>query len=650
MATSNNPSPCGDVPAEPRRPVNRSGLPQITYRITTQPEAMARMRWALPRTVIPHPETGAPLTPLKALGTRQLADPTISLMDAYALVCDVLSFYSERVANEGFLGTATQRRSVLELTRMIGYRMAPGVASTTHLAFTVEASDDPYREVQVDAGVQAMSIPHQKGKLPQVFETVEAITARAEWNDIPTRTLRPQHLAIYHDGTKENSKNGTLYLIDLDDSFDIQRQPDVLSIDDLNHKTFHPLSPQLDLQAALDRRWKDKETNPAINAELQALPVDEIYLQGLGLNLSQGTRILAVGKAPGPDGFVATVPLRVVSAQEDRAFGLTKVVLTSSGLVPEVVRKTPGFQAPLLLRGDMPIRLQPLDIRAVNSHIRGRYWSGDGLAAAVRSQTWERHKLMTLVQASMDPDPEQQERGQVVVGLHVMRQSAGFFGATAPRHQSLTDGGTAGPYTFDWDGDSAGTSPNTIWMDGLGRANTQAKGEALVYLDREIKELHPNSWVIIEDGEGHAAPFQVSQTAIQARADYAITGKTTAVTLTQTNKGSTFTSETINKSHGSFLFRTSQIHGVSEELPLSGMPLEAELPKGCSSLDLDRLYLDLERGRPIALSGIRSDAKGITEREIHGIKAVHHIDGITRLLLAEETIHAYDRTSVRINA
>ena len=39
----------------------------------------------------------------------------MALIDACACVADVLTFYQERIANEGFLRTATERRSVLEL-------------------------------------------------------------------------------------------------------------------------------------------------------------------------------------------------------------------------------------------------------------------------------------------------------------------------------------------------------------------------------------------------------------------------------------------------------------------------------------------------------------------------------------------------------
>ena len=51
---------------------------------------------------------------------------------------DVLAFYQERLANESFLRTATERRSILELARLIGYQPSPGVAASTWLAFTLQ--------------------------------------------------------------------------------------------------------------------------------------------------------------------------------------------------------------------------------------------------------------------------------------------------------------------------------------------------------------------------------------------------------------------------------------------------------------------------------------------------------------------------------
>lgn len=65
--------------------------------------------------------------PLRKLTSREADDATIALLDAWATVADVLTFYQERIANEGYLRTATERRSVLELARLVGYQPRPGV-------------------------------------------------------------------------------------------------------------------------------------------------------------------------------------------------------------------------------------------------------------------------------------------------------------------------------------------------------------------------------------------------------------------------------------------------------------------------------------------------------------------------------------------
>ena len=156
---------------------------------------------------------------------------------------------------------------------MIGYELAPGVAAGTYLAFTVEDSDDPYRTVTIDTGVQAMSIPQKKDKLPQTFETVEEITARAEWNDIHARTERPQNLVLYYnppaeEDAEEDPLNGTLYLFDLDNSFDESAlsDPDMVTIDnEAGLANYHPLTRRLDLPASLAKRIVDHDTNSEID-------------------------------------------------------------------------------------------------------------------------------------------------------------------------------------------------------------------------------------------------------------------------------------------------------------------------------------------------------------------------------------------------
>ena len=107
----------------------------------------------------------------------------------------MLTFYQERIANEGFLRTATERRSVLELARAIGYELKPGVAASVYLAFTVEDAPGAPGVCTLAAGTPVQSVPPQ-GKLPQVFETSDELVARAEWNALLPRQLRPADMAM----------------------------------------------------------------------------------------------------------------------------------------------------------------------------------------------------------------------------------------------------------------------------------------------------------------------------------------------------------------------------------------------------------------------------------------------------------------------
>ena len=66
------------------------------------------------------------LYPLHGLTTRSRWDPSIALLDSWATVADVLTFYQERIATEGYLRTATERRSILELATARRLSTPPG--------------------------------------------------------------------------------------------------------------------------------------------------------------------------------------------------------------------------------------------------------------------------------------------------------------------------------------------------------------------------------------------------------------------------------------------------------------------------------------------------------------------------------------------
>lgn len=159
---------------------NRPGLPALAYLVGTHQQFLDVMLARLSQL-----DAGR----LAALTTREPDDPAIALFDAWAVVGDVLTFYQERIANEGFLRTATEHESLVRLGRLVGHRPRPALAASAHLAYAL----DPGASCVVPAGSQVRSEP-EPGGLPLVFETVKDLTARAEWNRLPVRTTGPAGL------------------------------------------------------------------------------------------------------------------------------------------------------------------------------------------------------------------------------------------------------------------------------------------------------------------------------------------------------------------------------------------------------------------------------------------------------------------------
>ncbi len=215
----------------PASKVNRPGLSAIAYRVGTHSQFKETLLARL---------TGSRQPALNSLTARDDDDFSIALLDAWATVGDVLAFYQERIANEAYLRTATERLSVLELARLINYQLSPGVAASTYLAFTLDdapgalgqtltpgtsaqVSPSQIPPVIIDVGTKAQSVPGP-GELAQTFETVEKIEARPEWNALKARTRKLVYpvfgdTAIYLKGVAINLKVGDALLFVGDERF-----------------------------------------------------------------------------------------------------------------------------------------------------------------------------------------------------------------------------------------------------------------------------------------------------------------------------------------------------------------------------------------------------------------------------------------------
>lgn len=79
-------------------------------------------------------------------------DLGVVLLELFAFMGDQLFYYQDRIANESYLDTAVERRSVLNLLRLIGYELRPPQPASVDLTLLF-ALDAP-TPLQIDSGAQ----------------------------------------------------------------------------------------------------------------------------------------------------------------------------------------------------------------------------------------------------------------------------------------------------------------------------------------------------------------------------------------------------------------------------------------------------------------------------------------------------------------
>lgn len=166
LSANSEPDPTADIAR-----ANPPGLAMITYRGGQYKPTVQRMLAQLSSEAT-----------LMRLNRDAYDDWSIAMLHAWSIVTDVLSFYQERITNEGYIRTAAERRSVLSLAQALGYDWRPGLAANVDLALTVAPDDQGLsQQITVPQGSAVQSTPVE-GQLPQIFETSVAAEVRTDWN------------------------------------------------------------------------------------------------------------------------------------------------------------------------------------------------------------------------------------------------------------------------------------------------------------------------------------------------------------------------------------------------------------------------------------------------------------------------------------
>ena len=125
---------------------------------------------------------------LDAIGTwrgRHPKDFGIMLLEMWAYVCDLTSFYDESLAHESYVRTARHRESLRKLVGPLGYIPRPAIAALAELAAFAEG-----RQVVTLPVGTAFRSGAFNGNPPQVFELTKEATIHPllnEWSFLPVR-------------------------------------------------------------------------------------------------------------------------------------------------------------------------------------------------------------------------------------------------------------------------------------------------------------------------------------------------------------------------------------------------------------------------------------------------------------------------------
>ncbi|HEX7155824.1 MAG TPA: putative baseplate assembly protein, partial [Burkholderiaceae bacterium] len=595
---------------------NRPGLSAISYRIGTWSTFMAVMKGRLgyyysQLPTLPDGPVGVPSAPPM---TREPSDPAIALLDAWAMVADVLTFYQERIANEGYLRTATEQRSLQELARLVGYAPRPGVAASVTVAYSVQdlGSDS---DVAVPAGSSLMSMP-TAGEVPRVFETSAPLVARASRTSLAPRTTRAQQVtedaaAIYINGTSTRLKANDPLLI-VSGSSQTFRRIDSVDVDVPNKR----------ITLALQPVAAPVSVNAAGVAGAAGAP-SVAGAAGAAASASAAASVSASAPAPAAPGGAAPSSSAAAST-------LPATAPVTANTLAAVL--THSFSQALT----RPPALHPVSAAALPQ----------SLSQTMQPDTDTTRQMLVKFSPALQGSLDTALRNTTIaptpdVQVYAFNVQAAPFGSSAPKHTVIRRADNARTDTVtqvEWEfkvlpvviSDQAS-------LDSASDLQPAWESPDVIYLDAAYDRVVPGSWMVVcgvDDNSEPKAPVisQVKEVHGESRADYGISAKTTRIRLASPPWFD------VNDPSFKTVIRGSVVYALSEALDLADEPVTT--PVSGSSIELDDLHEDMTPGQWLVVSGVRTDVPdttGVTGTELvmlgsakHSVETIDDVGGTSQ--------------------
>jgi len=610
----------------PVKSLNRPGLSEIVYRVGTHAsflETMLARLSSLSINVDEFDAGGQPTTsqikPLLGLTTRDTADPSIAMLDAWAVLADVLTFYQERIANEGFLRTATERLSVLEMARLVGYRLRPGLAASVYLAYTLEKDG----EVTIPVGSRSQTVPGP-GELPQSFETADPLEAREKWNVLTPRMTRPQKIvpnnaqeikALTFEGIQTNLKpnDALLFVFGEDDGQQVLRMVEKVDVQAASNRTRVTL--QLiptGMMKAQENQTGQPSTNPSNGGQTANMTGLQEFLKPLQVPAS----------TPPPSPF-----------QLDR--GVKQVFDPKGDIVPRLLTALqPALQSSLYQAMENANVTEPPAVQIYALRVAA--------------------PLFGYNAAPSRPKPFTKDNS-AVVGMTPMAAPP------IPTFQSI-------PYDPDWHVVDL-TFKDLGHQDGFQLSGKVVYEEPnVINLDSSYDKILPGSWLVIKTLKTPITDEQVliakakNPNAVAGRAVYGFSGKTTRIELSSPS-GQTLSwlnqdLEAIDPfkvppplpiQNDFQAIRTTAVYAQSELLTLTEEPIDPLAEAICDNrVVLDSLYEGLEAGRWLIVSGERTDIPNVPGVQATELVMLAGVEQSFNADLPGDKIHTAIRLSTKL--
>ena len=669
---------------------NRAGLPALNYRVGTHGSFLETMKARLSTMEVDgQGADGQPLShlrPLRGLTTRDPGDPSIALLDAWATVGDVLSFYQERIANEVYLRTATERRSVLELARLVGYKLRPGVAASAYLAYTLD--DNQKEPVMIAAGAGSQSVP-DPGEQPQTFETSDDLKAQREWNNLQVRLKQPQNISLDNvlktdslqvAGSSSNLKAGDKLLLVFSDDGSAAAVRVVASVDSQfadkrSAITLHPLDPLLlrctdllmDFVAEAARLFASDasgETRRVLDESERILA--EVYLSAPSDPAQWATLIRKSSQDDPPQPVLDAIAAlgKAIEALKPPADGVSNVTdptqFVVSLLKPTVLQARSSLHLTRSLSQAFSPSMGPV-ANAVGSSVVGARAVVKATATVDTARAFTDVGTQLLVNfvpnlersyyaawAGAQLNPAQSP----LKAVYALRSRVSLFGAAASKLPTYTQ-------KDDPDFPAGLLNPQDQWNEWHYQIDETQHN---AFLDQANEAVVAGSYALAET-DGKRAVLRITEASTAPRTAYGLSGQTTRLVFdTPSGEGwrDVGKPRTDGKTTDSEIteLRKTKLYVQSEPLTLIDTSITTAVDS--PQIQLDGLYNELTSGRWVILSGERADiakVDGVKVAELQMISGLSHGfdpnlpgDQIhTTLVLATRLAYQYKRDTLTIH-